>query len=1190
MPALARLSFWIPPDKSAAFDQAYTALALPFLREHGWQEAGPCQRPATTGVFSRLFAVDSPLQIPSLEHKLRRDPAWRTLLAQLEGIVGRETPFRLGIYAAPCAGRLIEAGRGQRQGLWHTLGVRDGLPSSLVVKLHQDRQGRLWVETYGAGVCGYDGACFLAFSTAEGLAQDQGFAILEDRRGHLWFGTESRGVSRWDGAQLETFTAADGLADDRVWFMLEDRQGRVWFWGDHGPLSCWDQGRFRAFGRQEGLACDQVTSVLEDCHGQLWIGTLGGGLCRWDGRDLVSFTTAEGLAENRVRCLQEDRQGNLWIGTESKGVSRWDGRTFTTFAQDPANDPVNALGLDAAGRLWWAGRGIRCWNGQGWQQVLEDKALDGNVAVGFNAVYGDRQGQIWFALDDTGLLCFDGDHLQTFTTAEGLGNNQVRALLEDGQGNLWAGSWGGGLSRCDQQHLKNFTTAEGLGHNRIEALLGDRRGLLWAGTWGGGASCWDGQRFASYTTADGLASDHLWSLYQDREGRVWFGTQHGGVSCWDGQRFTSYTTAQGLGHNNVWCIFQDREGRIWFGTYGGGASCWDGEHFTTLTTAQGLPDNRVWAIAEDREGALWFSTFESGVSRYEDGRFTTFTTAEGLAHDQVWCMMKDQRDRLWLGTWGGGVSCFDGHRFTTYTTQDGLADNNVRAMWEDRQGHLWFGTFGGGVSRWDGRIFQTFSRQDGLVNDAVQAVVQDREGRLWIATEDGLTRYAPPRTLPLVQIRDLIADQRYGPVPEATIPASQRFALFEFQGASFTTAPDQFAYVYRLRGQHEEWRTTRQRRVEYRELPAGSYTFEVRAVDKDLNYSAPAAARLHVVPDPGQDRLAALRAELGQVLGQGQFIGRSQALEEAMGQLRTAAPSGVAVLILGETGTGKGLAARALHHLSPRRNQPFIHVNCGAIPEGLVASELFGHEKGAFTGATARKLGRFELADKGTLFLDEIGDLPLDSQRVLLQVLQDGTFQRVGGQHNLRVDVRVLAATNRDLKQAMSKGQFREDLFYRLSPFVLHLPPLRQRREDIPLLVHYFAEQFARHLNRPTPAIDPRVLDALALYHWPGNVRELEHLVQRALLVCRDHHIRLEDLPALDLRSAAAPAPLSGDFLPLDEQERQTLVRALRTCNWIVYGERGAAQLLGIHPERLRAKMRKYGLRRPLAAAGRTAG
>lgn len=1189
MPPLARLSFWIPPDKTEVFGRAYTALALPLLRDRGWQEAGLPQRPAPSGVFSRLFAAPQPAQLPLQEQTLRRDPHWQAAMAEVGRAAGQEVPFCLEIYAVPAGtGQRVEAGRGQRQGLWHTLSVRDGLPSSQVLKLLQDRSGRLWVATYGAGVCCYDGAYFHTFSTAEGLAQDQVISLLEDRQGHLWFGTESRGLSRWDGEELETFTRADGLAEGRIEYLLEDRQGRLWLWGYQGALSCIENGRFRTFGQQDGLVCAQVTSVLEDRQGNLWLGTWGSGLYRWDGHHFAPLAAAQGLAEAQVRCLLEDRQGNLWIGTESQGVSRWDGSSFTSFttAAGLVADQVCAMGLDAAGGLWLIGkgRGLSRWDGQGWQRLGEDEV---EVTEGFTAIHGDQRGQLWFSLGDAGICCFDGARFQTFTTAQGLGHNQVRCLLEDRQGSLWAGTWGGGLSRCDQQHLKTFTTAQGLGHNRVEALLEDRQGNLWAATWGGGASRWDGRRFCTFTAADGLAADHLWSLYEDREDRLWFGTFGGGVSCWDGHQFKTLTTAEGLGHNSVWCIFQDQAGRLWFGTQGGGASCWDGVQFKTLTTAEGLPDNHVWAIAEDAGGALWFSTFQSGVSRYEGGRFCQFTTADGLAHDQVWCMMKDRRGQMWFGTWGGGVSRWDGHRFTTFAKQDGLADNNVRAIWEDREGQLWFGTYGGGLSRWDGLVFQTLSRQDGLVHDAVQAVLQDREGYFWIATEDGITRYTPPRTLPTVQLRALIADQRYGPVAAATISATQRFVLFEFQGASLTTAPDQFIYVYRLLGVHVEWRVTGQRQAEYRDLPTGDYTFQVRAVDKDLNYSAPADTQLSVVPDTSQDRLAALQAELGQVLGLGQFIGRSRALEEVVSQLHVAAPSEVAVLILGETGTGKGLAARAIHYLSPRREGPFIQVNCGALPEGLVASELFGHEKGAFTGATNRKLGRFELADGGTLFLDEIGDLPLDSQRVLLQVLQDGTFQRVGGQQTLRVDVRVVAATNRDLKEAMRRGQFREDLFYRLSVFVLELPPLRRRREDLPLLVHHFAEQFARHLHRPVPRIEAEVLDYLAAYDWPGNVRELEHLVQRALLVCRDNYIRPADLPILDVRPAAEPDRPPEEFLPLDEQERQVIQRALRACNWVMYGERGAARLLGIHPERLRAKMRKYGLRRPSKSTAR---
>ncbi len=331
------------------------------------------------------------------------------------------------------------------------------------------------------------------------------------------------------------------------------------------------------------------------------------------------------------------------------------------------------------------------------------------------------------------------------------------------------------------------------------------------------------------------------------------------------------------------------------------------------------------------------------------------------------------------------------------------------------------------------------------------------------------------------------------------------------------------------------------------------------------------------------DRINALQAELSQTHDLDQFIGQSASLQQALDQIHTVANTDVTALILGETGAGKGLAARAIHGLSARRDRPFVQVNCGAIPDGLIESELFGHEKGAFTGAVQRRIGRFELADGGTLFLDEIGDLPLASQQVLLHVLQDGTLQRVGGQRQIQVDVRVVAATNRNLREAMLNHSFREDLFFRLSAFTVHLPPLRQRREDIPFLVHHFVEKFARHLHRPIPRIDAAVLDYLQQYTWPGNVRELEHIAQRAILVCRDDRIQLHDIPGLEADQstiAPTPDPIVPALLPLDEAERQLINKALQACNGIVYGERGAARLLGVHPEKLRAKMRKHGLKK----------
>jgi len=761
----------------------------------------------------------------------------------------------------------------------------------------------------------------------------------------------------------------------------------------------------------------------------------------------------------------------------------------------------------------------------------------------------------------------------------------VPHLLEDREGNLWLGSWGGGLCRYDGWRFSNYTRDDGLAHDEVEAICHSHSGDMWFATRGGGASRYDGHTFTNYTTADGLPHNILWSIYEDKDANLWFGNNGTKLTRFDGERFVVQTDIDDYSASTmVWSFCEDPQGHLWFATNGNGIACYDGERIVKrFTSADGLPHNVVWKVHVDRHGNLWLAT-RHGVCRYDGQNFVVLTQTDGLAHNDVWSLCEDRNGHMWFGTWGGGVCRYDGRHFTTYTRNDGLADNNVRTIHQDERGVLWFGTYGGGICRYDGQVFSSLSRKDGLVHDAIQHIVQEDEDTYWIATEGGVTRYRPPRSAPTIYLESIVADRRYDTEEEITISTSQRLLAFEFQGASFTTSPDQFAYVYRLLGCDEAWKTSYLPRVEYYDLPSGQYVFEVRAVDRDLNYSQVKSAALSITPNVQSDRINALQEELSQTRDLDQFIGQSDSLQQVLDQVHTVANTDVTALILGETGTGKGLAARAIHGLSTRRDHPFIQVNCGAIPEGLIESELFGHEKGAFTGAVQRKVGRFELANGGTIFLDEIGDLPLASQQVLLQVLQDGTFERVGGQQQIKVDVRVVAATNRNLREAMINNSFREDLYFRLSAFTVHLPPLRQRREDIPLLVHHFVEKFARHLHRPIPHIDIDVLDYLQQYAWPGNVRELEHIAQRAILVCRDDHIQLHDIPGLEadhLTAAhtvdlAAPLPL----LPLDEAEKQLISNALQACNGIVYGERGAARLLDIHPEKLRVKIRKHGLKK----------
>src|SRR6201987_4895128 len=255
-----------------------------------------------------------------------------------------------------------------------------------------------------------------------------------------------------------------------------------------------------------------------------------------------------------------------------------------------------------------------------------------------------------------------------------------------------------------------------------------------------------------------------------------------------------------------------------------------------------------------------------------------------------------------------------------------------------------------------------------------------------------------------------------------------------------------------------------------------------------------AAAALNINHAPWRDEERREQAFEG-------IVGRSAALERALQELQVVAPTDCGVLILGETGTGKELIARAIHNLSARRNRPFIKLNCAAIPSGLLESELFGHERGAFTGAIMRKAGRFEVADKGTLFLDEVGDIPLGVQPKLLRVLQEHEFERLGSTRTQQVDVRVVAATHRDLKQMVEDGKFRNDLFYRLHVFPLSVPPLRVRREDIPILVRHYVEKYARRMQRDIKTIPPATMEALVRYGWPGNVRELQNFIERSVIV-----------------------------------------------------------------------------------------
>jgi DNA-binding NtrC family response regulator len=683
-------------------------------------------------------------------------------------------------------------------------------------------------------------------------------------------------------------------------------------------------------------------------------------------------------------------------------------------------------------------------------------------------------------------------------------------------------------------------------------------------------------------------------VFEDSRGRLWIGMHDGGVARYQDHALEVFTTAAGLPANGVYSVLEAPSGEIWLGTSKGicrfdgsisaddGRRIWFGDRLSsgwgyvedgvaTLMPPDGLPPGWIGALHVASDSSVWIGTGDDsrweGICRFDGRSCERIAVVTG----SIGALIQDSQGRLWAGT-TAGVVCLEAGTSVTLTQAEGLPHQIVTAAAQTADGVLWFGTEGGGACCYDGQTVQVVEIPGGAALNVIHDILEDDQGRLWFATEGGLVCYRRQRQPPTVGIESVTADRSTPLTDEIRVPRSAARLGIRFRGRSGTAGPSQLLYRYRLEETQEDWQHTRENSVELDGLAPGEFRFSVQAVDPDLNYSETAAVTITVTEDPHVEALTSALAEAGEF-----FIGRSRAFLNILAELDRAAETDVTVLLLGETGTGKGMAARRIHSASPRQGRPFIHVNCGAMPEGLVESELFGHERGAFTGAVARRIGRFEMADGGTLFLDEVGDLPAGAQRSLLRVMEERVFCRVGGGREIHVDTRMLAATNRDLGAAMGDGRFREDLYYRLSAFTVRLPPLNQRPDDIPPLVQHFLERVAHELNRPTPQLAPGCMEILAAYSWPGNVRELEHVVRRAVLVCDHGTVRHRDLSGI----GNAPSESKSRPQTLEEVERAHIEQALRTSRWVVYGAGGAAALLGVHPEKLRYRMRKYGIRRP---------
>ena len=1028
------------------------------------------------------------------------------------------------------------------------------------------------------------------YTVFDGLAGMRVEAIHQDQRGFLWIATADGGLSRFDGVNFDNLTTADGLPHDTVMTIAETADGTLYFGTYGGGLAAYADRRFTIYTIDDGLPCNEILNLrVED--GTLLICTRTGIARLRHGKIVDQITEIEGHPVKSAYDAIDDAMGRTWLASRS-GLISLDGETLECpmpSGQGPLNGPWN-FALDAQDNIWISHSYpgtlplVHRYNSHSGQISLIRPAAStdtGAVRSGVRHIRIDDDQRVWIVHHGVLSLGEQGWQRVLIDIPE-MDFSDTRLTYEDREGNIWIGLWGGGLLFCNPFEIEKQTQADGLPDTEITDLRQNRDGQIWIGTMGGLAKL-EEKEICEIPFAPPGATCDIDRLCLDGNDALWF------LSRGKLYKETEGHFQQALELANDDCVISswaDPDGYIWLGTDHGDLGPITEEGFAGIPT--GLNDN-IYILQRDKYGRCWigsFGSFSGSGLHYFDGKKSQLPHQESMQRiSYVQCMLL-LGDTLWVGT-GTGLYAYDIETDAVrhFTVAEGLPENSILALTQDDAGHLWIGTTGGGAVRYDGHTFQAIRLGNSALDNIVVAILPSTDGDLLFGTKGGLIRYRPGSIAPNIAIRQVAAGQVFSEPEQVRCQAPIPELRIAFQGIGFRAGASQLRYSHRLIGQSESWSAfAAATEMTFSDLPPGSYRFEVRAMDCDGLYSAPATLDIKIDPDPRQDRIIALEEALTQPLGLNQFTGQSAALEKVLEQIATVAETDVTVLILGETGTGKGMAARAIHQTSPRREAPFIQVNCGALPDGLVESELFGHEKGAFTGATGRKVGRFELAQSGTLFLDEIGDMPLETQTVLLQVLQERTLLRVGGSETIAVDVRVIAATNRDLQQAMREGRFREDLYYRLSVFTVDLPPLRQRRGDIPLLASFFAERFALHLQRPTPSISPTALDWLCSYNWPGNVRELEHLIQRAVLVCRENSIALADLainqpPPPSAIAIEHPGLSHAEFAAqAQERERLFLTSILDSSNWVIYGDRGAAARLGIHPEKLRARMKKLKL------------
>ena len=1070
------------------------------------------------------------------------------------------------------------------------------------------------------------------------LSSNDILAVYQDYEKTLWIGTAGGGLNRFD-RETQTFThfrhdpnnPQSLSTDQEVTTLCEDRKGNFWVgtsWGINKLER--KKGIFTRYSHEPGnpqsLIHNVITSIYQDRSGVFWIGTLGG-LEKYnlESDSLIHYQhnpyKSSSLSSDAISSILETSGGELWIGTFNAGLNKYDPEKdrFIRYLSDP-NDPaslsgnwIRSLFEDHSGVLW-----IGCWlTGLNKADPFSCKFMHlRHDATNANSLSSDwvwtldedRKGNLWIGTRAGGLVRFDATR-RTFRTfrhnpqdLKSLSSDNVSYVYEDREGELWVGTYGGGLDRFVPTpsamagtflHYKhNPGDSRTLSYDEVSTIFEDSNQALWVGTLGGGLNMIAAAQrkksspiFTHYHTENpqGIINDRINVIYEDASGTLWVGTDGAGLQRLNTSsgRFDCYYDAAS-GFDAILNILEDAAGRFWVGTYNGG-----------------------------------LHLFDRGTGRRE-----IFTEKEGLLHSSIKGILEDDSGNLWIGT-EKGLSKFTYATkiFKNYDVSDGLQKGhfNFNAACKGRDGRMFFGGTNGVNIFHPAQLrhndhppqivltdFRVFNESVGSCDPgALDAPINiARRGLLSYSENDISIHFAalafsrPGKNIYAYRLEGYDSEWRHiGAQRVATYTnLDPREYTFQVKAAnsdgvwspgeatlSITIAPP-FWHTWWFRGTVLlavvfSGFTLTKRRTSAIEKKRHLLELQVEERTEAARKIQASRAEVERLKNQLQAENVYLKDEIKLQHNFSQIITQNQSLINLLQSIEKVAQTDSTVLIYGETGTGKELFARAVHEISKRKDRPLIKVDCAALPPSLIESELFGHERGAFTGAVARRLGRFELANGGTMFLDEVGELPCELQPKLLRVIQEGEFNRVGDARSIKVDVRIIAATNRELQHEVDAGRFREDLFYRLNVFPLRIPPLRERKEDIPLLVEHFVQKFALKMGKSAQKIPLSVIQALERYDWPGNIRELENIIERAVILSRSDTLELFD--SLKKESDIATSRDRNVNFRLEDVERQHIVAVLDSTHWRVSGEHGAAKILGLKPTTLASKMEKLGIRRP---------